>query len=230
MYRAVTLAALEAGVALDDEIACAALARKHVISVEDGVTTIDGRDVSAEIRGPEVTAAVSAVSAHPEVRSVLVAHQRAWVADHGGGVVEGRDIGTVVFPAARLKVFLTASDDERARRRQRDEEASAARRAGRRGARRARATRRARQWSRGVAAAAGRRRDRDRHDRSRGRRRRGRARRAGPCSRDRLMLFYRMVRPLVTGIPRMLWRVRVVGQRARSEIGRLRPRARRTAR
>jgi CMP/dCMP kinase len=112
-------------VAYSDEHGCAALARKHVINVDGGVTTIDGRDVSAEIRGPEVTAAVSAVAAHPEVRSVLVAHQRAWVAEHGAGVVEGRDIGTVVFPAARLKVFLTASDDERARRRQRDEVASA---------------------------------------------------------------------------------------------------------
>jgi CMP/dCMP kinase len=125
MYRAVALAVLEAGVALDDEIGCAALARKLVINVDNGVTTIDGRDVSAEIRGPETTAAVSAVSAHPEVRAVLVAQQRSWVADHGAGVVEGRDIGTVVFPEARLKVFLTASDDERARRRQLDEEASA---------------------------------------------------------------------------------------------------------
>jgi CMP/dCMP kinase len=125
MYRAVALAALDGGVALTDEHGCAALARKHVISVDGGVTMVDGRDVSAEIRGPEVTAAVSAVAAHPEVRSVLVAHQRAWVAEHGAGVVEGRDIGTVVFPAARLKVFLTASDDERARRRQRDEVASA---------------------------------------------------------------------------------------------------------
>jgi len=125
MYRAVALAALEAGVALDDEPGCAALARKHVINVDAGITTIDGRDVSSDIRGPEVTAAVSTVAAHTDVRAVLVAHQRAWVSDHGGGVVEGRDIGTVVFPAARLKVFLTASDDERARRRQRDEIASA---------------------------------------------------------------------------------------------------------
>ena len=62
---------------------------------------LDGRDVSDEIRGPEVTAAVSTVSAHPGVREVLVARQRAWVAEHGGGVVEGRDIGTVVFPDAR---------------------------------------------------------------------------------------------------------------------------------
>jgi CMP/dCMP kinase len=125
MYRAVALAALDAGVALDDEGACATLARERVITVDGGVTTIDGRDVSDEIRGPDVTTAVSPVAAHPAVRSVLVARQRAWLAAHGAGVVEGRDIGTVVFPSARLKVFLTASDDERARRRQRDEAASA---------------------------------------------------------------------------------------------------------
>jgi|1186.fasta_scaffold08186_3 cytidylate kinase len=125
MYRAVTLLALEHGTDLGDEAACAALARDHVIAVEDGDATIDGRNVNAEIRGPDVTAAVSSVSAHPAVRSVLVAQQRAWIRAHGAGVVEGRDIGTVVFPAARLKVFLTASDDERARRRQRDEAASA---------------------------------------------------------------------------------------------------------
>jgi len=124
MYRAVALAAIDGGVALSDEHGCAAIARKHVINVDDGITTIDGRDVSDEIRGPDVTVAVSTVAAHPEVRTVLVAHQRAWVAEHGAGVVEGRDIGTVVFPLARLKVFLTASDDERARRRQRDEVAS----------------------------------------------------------------------------------------------------------
>jgi len=125
MYRAVALAALERGVALEREPDCAAVARTSVITVDGGVTTLDGRDVSAEIRGPDVTAAVSTVAAHPGVRSVLVARQRAWVAAHGAGVVEGRDIGTVVFPAARLKVFLTASDEERARRRQRDEVASA---------------------------------------------------------------------------------------------------------
>ena len=82
---------------------------------------VDGQDVSTEIRGPEVTAAVSAVSAHPPLREILVARQRAWVVDHGGGVVEGRDIGTVVFPDAAVKVFLVADDAERARRRQRDE-------------------------------------------------------------------------------------------------------------
>jgi len=124
MYRAVALAALEHEVALDDEQACADLAREHEIANERGVTTIDGRDVSAEIRGPAATTAVSAVAALPAVRTVLVAAQRTWVERHGGGVVEGRDIGTVVFPNAPLKVYLTASDEERARRRQRDEQAS----------------------------------------------------------------------------------------------------------
>ena len=125
MYRAITLAALEANVVLDDAAACGAIARVSVVTVEDGVTILDGRDVSGEIRGPLVTGAVSIVSAHPEVREVLVARQRAWVEHHGGGVVEGRDIGTVVFPDASVKAFLVASDDERARRRQRDEVAAA---------------------------------------------------------------------------------------------------------
>ncbi len=125
MYRAVTLAALEAGCSLADEDACAKLARESRIEVERGVTRLDGRDVSAEIRGPEVTAAVSIVAAHPAVRRVLVERQRAWAEQHGGGVVEGRDIGTVVFPDAPVKVFLTASDEERARRRHLDEAAAA---------------------------------------------------------------------------------------------------------
>jgi CMP/dCMP kinase len=125
LYRAVTLAVLEAGVSLTDEDACGKVAREVRLEVEEGVTTLDGRDVSAEIRGPTVTAAVSVVSAHPSVRRVLLDQQRDWVVAHGGGVVEGRDIGTVVFPGARTKVFLTASDDERARRRQRDEVAAA---------------------------------------------------------------------------------------------------------
>jgi cytidylate kinase len=125
MYRAVTLAVLEAGAAIDDASACANIARTSVITVEGGVTMLDGRNVSSEIRGPLVTGAVSIVSAHPEVRAILVAQQRAWIARHGGGVVEGRDIGTVVFPTATVKVFLVASDDERARRRQRDETAAA---------------------------------------------------------------------------------------------------------
>jgi cytidylate kinase len=123
MYRAVTLAALDAGTDLTDPSALAELARALTIEPGDRVL-LDGRDVTEAIRGPGVTAAVSTVSAHPPVREVLVERQRAWVDRHGGGVVEGRDIGTVVFPDAPVKVFLTASEHERARRRQRDEEAA----------------------------------------------------------------------------------------------------------
>ena len=125
MYRAVTFAALESHVALDDGPACARVARDRTITVEHGRTTLDGRDISSEIRGPDVTMAVSIVAAQPAVREVLVAQQRAWVARHGGGVVEGRDIGTVVFPDAPVKVFLVASDEVRAERRRRDEAAAA---------------------------------------------------------------------------------------------------------
>jgi cytidylate kinase len=121
MYRAVALAALDAGIDLADTAACSAAAERAEITVESGTTTLAGLVVSDRIRGPEVTDAVSQVAAHPGVREVLVARQRAWVAAHGGGVVEGRDIGTVVFPDARVKVYLTARDEERARRRQRDE-------------------------------------------------------------------------------------------------------------
>ena len=124
MYRAVTLAVLDAGVDPSDADACARVARESQIRVEGAVTELDGRDVSREIRGPRVTASVSAVAAHPGVRGELVERQRVWVAEHGGGVVEGRDIGTVVFPGATVKVFLVASEAERARRRQRDEEAA----------------------------------------------------------------------------------------------------------
>jgi cytidylate kinase len=123
MYRAVTLAALRAGADLTDADALAAIAGAATIEPGERVL-LDGRDVTAGIRGPEVTAAVSTVSAHPPVRAVLVELQRTWVEQHGGGVVEGRDIGTVVFPDAPVKVFLTASDHERARRRQRDEVAA----------------------------------------------------------------------------------------------------------
>jgi cytidylate kinase len=123
MYRALTLCVLERGVDPADAAACRALARDMKLQVGTR-TLVDGRDVSDTIRGPEVTAAVSTVSAHPGVREVLVGRQRAWVAERNGGVVEGRDIGTVVFPDARVKVFLTASEAERARRRHRDEEAA----------------------------------------------------------------------------------------------------------
>jgi cytidylate kinase len=123
MYRALTLVVLERAVDPTDGAECASVAREMRLDVGTR-TVVDGRDVSEAIRAPDVTAAVSTVSAHPGVREVLVGRQRAWVAAHGGGVVEGRDIGTVVFPDARVKVFLTASGEERARRRHRQEAAA----------------------------------------------------------------------------------------------------------
>jgi CMP/dCMP kinase len=125
MYRAVTLAAMESGVDLTAGDLVAAVARAADLDLDDGRVLLGGRDISATIRGPEVTATVSQVSSHPPVRTVLVDRQREWVAGHGGAVVEGRDIGTVVFPDAPVKVFLTARDDVRAQRRQRDEAAAA---------------------------------------------------------------------------------------------------------
>lgn len=124
MYRSVTLAALIAGADLTDAAVCGRIAQDARVELEDEIVRLDGQDVSAQIRGPEVTGVVSTVSAYPEVRRELVRRQRAWVEEHGGGVVEGRDIGTVVFPDAPVKVFLTASDEERANRRHRDEQAA----------------------------------------------------------------------------------------------------------
>jgi CMP/dCMP kinase len=124
MYRAATLACLRAAVDLDDERACGEIAGAIRIDQDGEQTSLDGVDVSREIRTPEVTATVSTVSAHPGVRRIMVDHQRRWAAGREGGVVEGRDIGTVVFPDARLKVFLLASDEERARRRLQDEMAA----------------------------------------------------------------------------------------------------------
>ena len=124
MYRAVTLAVLRAGGAIDDPGFCSAIAARAVIDLEAGVTRLDGEDVSAEIRAPDVTRAVSSVSAHAGVRRALVAHQRRWAESHGRGVVEGRDIGSVVFPHARCKIYLDATPRERAERRRRDEAAA----------------------------------------------------------------------------------------------------------
>ena len=120
MYRAVAALALESGTPPEDSDAVAALAGASTIVVGERVT-IDGRDVTGVIRSPEVGRAVSVVAANAEVRRHLVQRQRAWAAAHGGGVVEGRDIGSVVFPEAEVKVYLTASPEERARRR--DDEA-----------------------------------------------------------------------------------------------------------
>jgi len=116
MYRAVAFAALRLGIDPDDAAAVGRLATNITIEVGQRVI-VDGVDATIEIRGPEVTQAVSTVAANPEVRRELRRRQQEWALAHGGGVVEGRDIGTVVFPEAELKVFLTAAGDERARRR-----------------------------------------------------------------------------------------------------------------
>jgi cytidylate kinase len=116
-YRAATLAVIEAGVDPEDSESVVDVVGEVMMDQEDGRMFLNCRDVSSEIRGDEVTSAVSAVSAHPEVRQALVRVQRAWVERHGGGVIEGRDIGSVVFPDAPVKVYLDASAAERARRR-----------------------------------------------------------------------------------------------------------------
>jgi cytidylate kinase len=115
MYRSLALAAQENGVDLDDGPALGRVARGLEISLDGGVA-LDGRDVTASIRAPEVSAAASRVSVHPEVREAMVDRQRELIAG-GDYVAEGRDIGTVVSPDSPLKVFLTASEEERARRR-----------------------------------------------------------------------------------------------------------------
>jgi cytidylate kinase len=116
MYRAVAWAALDRGIDPGDRARVAALARGLTLTVGDGIE-VDGTDVTEAIRGPRVSGVVSVVAANPDVRAVLVQRQRQWVAEHGGGVVEGRDIGSVVFPHADLKIYLTATAEERARRR-----------------------------------------------------------------------------------------------------------------
>lgn len=117
MYRGVTFAVLRASVDPSDTDAVAAIARGVELDLADGAIDVDGVDATAAIRGPEVTAAVSRVAANPLVREELVARQRRWAEERGGGVLEGRDIGTVVFPDALLKVYLTASPEVRAARR-----------------------------------------------------------------------------------------------------------------
>ena len=120
MYRAVAFAVLRAGGDPADAAFAASVARTIALEVGPDGVAVDGVDATVEIRGPAVTRAVSAVAANPDVRAELVARQRDWAARRGGGVLEGRDIGTVVFPDADLKVFLTAEPDERALRRARE--------------------------------------------------------------------------------------------------------------
>ena len=119
MYRAVGWKALRDGVLLDDDVAVAALADRSRIDIADDRVTIDEVDVTRAVRTPEIDRAAAAVARLPRVRGVLVDRQRQ-LGLEGGIVMEGRDIGTVVFPSAEVKVYLDASAEERARRRASD--------------------------------------------------------------------------------------------------------------
>ena len=119
MYRAVAWKAIREGVDLGNEDAVAAIARLAEFELAHGKIGIDGHDVTAAIRTSEMDAAAAAVARLPKVRAALVERQRAY-GSSGGVVMEGRDIGTVVFPAADVKFYLDASPEERARRRSQD--------------------------------------------------------------------------------------------------------------
>ena len=119
MYRAVGWKAHHDGIPLNDESAVARLARSADLTVEGGVVAIDGHDVTTAIRTPDVDKIASTVARLPRVREVLVARQRE-IGAQGGVVMEGRDIGSVVFPDADVKIYLDASAEERARRRAHD--------------------------------------------------------------------------------------------------------------
>ena len=116
LYRAIALAVLRGGIDPADEVVVAAIAERAAVDLDGTRVRLDGEDVSERIRAAGVTAVVSQVSAHPRVRAALLAGQRELAAD-GDVVMEGRDIGTAVLPDAEIKVYLTASVDERARRR-----------------------------------------------------------------------------------------------------------------
>jgi len=121
MYRSVAFAALRAGVDPDDAEVVATMALGLELTMDpDGTVVVGGADATIEIRGPEVTRAVSIVAANPTVRSEMRRRQREWATERGGGVMEGRDIGTVVFPDAALKVYLDARPEIRAARRSKE--------------------------------------------------------------------------------------------------------------
>ncbi len=121
MYRAVALAAVRAGASVTEAGAVAEVARRSSVELEGDpdspLVRLDGEDVSREIRGEQVGQTASVISTIPEVRRELVSRQRALGEAAGGAVLDGRDIGTVVFPDAQVKFFLTAAPEERARRR-----------------------------------------------------------------------------------------------------------------
>ncbi|HEY5153204.1 MAG TPA: (d)CMP kinase [Acidimicrobiales bacterium] len=121
MYRSVAFAALRRGIDPEEPEQVAKVARDLDLRMAtDGTIIVDGADATIEIRGPEVTRAVSIVAANPGVRDEMRQRQREWATKHGGGVMEGRDIGTVVFPDAELKVYLDASPEVRASRRSKE--------------------------------------------------------------------------------------------------------------
>ena len=121
MYRSVAFAAMRRGIDIEEAEPVGKVARDLDLRMgDDGTVTVDGVDATIEIRGPEVTRAVSIVAANPEVRKQMRQRQREWATKHDGGVLEGRDIGTVVFPDAELKVYLDASPEVRASRRSRE--------------------------------------------------------------------------------------------------------------
>lgn len=117
MYRCVALACIRSGIDPTDAQAAGDCAERLAIVVEEDTVLLDGEDVSRDVRTPEVAAVVSIIAAHSPVRDVMRRLQRDWIARHGGGVVEGRDIGTVVLPDALLKIYLDASPEVRALRR-----------------------------------------------------------------------------------------------------------------
>ena len=119
MYRAVAWKALQDGRGLDDEDAMALIAERAVLDIGSDVVNIDGHDVTTAIRTPQIDRGAAAVARLPRVRAALVRRQRE-AGQHGGIVIEGRDIGTVVFPDADVKIYLDASSEERARRRAAD--------------------------------------------------------------------------------------------------------------
>ncbi|HIG24532.1 MAG: (d)CMP kinase [Acidimicrobiales bacterium] len=117
MYRAVAFAALSGGLNLADTDAVLAVAQTLDLQLDQSSCVVNGVDATEAIRGTEVTQAVSVVAALPAVRAEMVQRQRQWAQDRNGGVMEGRDIGSVVFPDAALKIYLTASEEVRAQRR-----------------------------------------------------------------------------------------------------------------
>ncbi|MDG2351696.1 MAG: (d)CMP kinase [Acidimicrobiales bacterium] len=122
MYRAVALISIQQKIEITDEKQVLAIAKEMDFNFKDGICVVNGFDATKEIRGSEVTRVVSVVAAMSTVRQEMVERQRLWVEKRSGGVVEGRDIGSVVFPKAKVKVYLTASEEVRAERRIEQEE------------------------------------------------------------------------------------------------------------